>query len=349
MRIAVCHPQAPFMAGGAEAHVRGLVAALREAGHEAETVTMPFKWYPPSELVHQMGGWRSVDLSESNGEPIDLVVALKFPAYLVHHPKKVVWLIHQHRTAYELWDHPELGDIVGYPDGSVVRSLIQSADRLALGEASRLFTNSENVRGRLERSIGLDAEVLYHRSPLTDRLLAEDPRHLGDAIVFPSRFDPLKRQRLAIDAMRQVRTDVRLVLIGSGAERDAIAKQVAEAGLGERVEIRERVPDDELLELYLGSLAVYFGPLDEDYGYVTIEGMAAARPVVVTSDSGGPLEFVHDEENGSIVDPEPEAIAAAFDRLFTDRQLAQRMGSAGRTFVTDHIPRWPEVVRRLVG
>jgi hypothetical protein len=124
------------MAGGAEAHVRGLVAALREAGHEAETVSMPFKWYPPSELVHQMGGWRSVDLSESNGEPIDLVVALKFPAYLVRHPNKVVWLIHQHRTAYELWDHPELGDIAGDPQGAVVRSLIHSADRLALGEAS---------------------------------------------------------------------------------------------------------------------------------------------------------------------------------------------------------------------
>src|SRR5207245_9375201 len=114
-------------------------------------------------------------------------------------------------------------------------------------------------------------------------------------------------------------------------ERDATRNGGAEPALGEPVEIRERVPDDALLQLYLGWLAGYSGPLDEDYGYVTIEGMAAARPVVVTSDSGGPLEFVHDEENGSIVDPEPEAIAAAFDRLFTDRQLAQRMGSAGRT------------------
>src|SRR5947207_2769223 len=93
----------------------------------------------------------------------------------------------------------------------------------------------------------------------------------------------------------------------------------------------------------LGERARPARALDRDYGYVTIEGMAAARPVVVTSDSGGPLEFVHDEVNGSVVDPEPEAIAAAFDRLFTDRQLAQRMGSAGRTFVTDHVPQWPEV------
>src|SRR6266513_3016769 len=149
MRIAVCHPQAPFMAGAAEVHVRGLVAALREAGHEAETVTMPFKWYPPSELVHQMGGWRSVDLSESNGEPIDLVVALKFPAYLVRHPNKVVWLIHQHRTAYELWDHPVFADLSREPDGAHVRAMIHRADRAALAEARRLFTNSDNVRGRL--------------------------------------------------------------------------------------------------------------------------------------------------------------------------------------------------------
>jgi glycosyltransferase involved in cell wall biosynthesis len=337
------------MSGGAEAHVRGLVAALRESGHEAEIASIPFKWYPPNELVHQMGMWRSVDLTESNGEPIDMVIALKFPAYLVPHPNKVVWLIHQHRTAYELWDDPRFGDIAPYPDGPAVRRLIHNADRLGLGEAVRLFANSENVRGRLERSIGLDAEVLYHRSPLTDRLLSEEPREHGDEVLFPSRFDRLKRQGLAVDAMKHVRTDVRLTLVGAGAERDTIAKRIAEAGLTERVTIHDRVPDDQLVELYVSSLAVYFGPLDEDYGYVTIEGMAAARPLIVTSDSGGPLEFVRDGENGVIVEPDPEEIAAAFDRLYEDRRLAGQLGSAGRSFVSERIPVWPDVVRRLLG
>ena len=77
-----------------------MVRALREAGHDAEEVAVAGKWYPATEVVHQMAVWRALDLSESNGLPIDMVIALKFPAYLVPHERKVVWLIHQHRSAY---------------------------------------------------------------------------------------------------------------------------------------------------------------------------------------------------------------------------------------------------------
>ena len=111
MRIAVCHPQTPFARGGAEAHAEGLVRALREAGHEAELVTVAGAWFPGNMLVHQMAFWRSMDLAESNRLRIDAVIALKFPAYLVPHERKIVWLIHQHRTAYELWDHPQFADL----------------------------------------------------------------------------------------------------------------------------------------------------------------------------------------------------------------------------------------------
>ena len=122
MRILVCHPQPPFMSGGAETHANGLVAALRDAGHEAEIATIPFRWDPPGELVHQMGMWRSLDLTQAEGGPVDLVVALKFPAYLVRHPRKVVWLIHQHRTAYELWITPSTA--ISPPTPKVRRSAI---------------------------------------------------------------------------------------------------------------------------------------------------------------------------------------------------------------------------------
>lgn len=349
MRILVCHPQPPFMSGGAETHANGLVAAFRDAGHEAEIATMPFKWDPPSELVHQMGMWRSIDLTQAEGGPVDLVVALKFPAYLVQHPRKIVWLIHQHRTAYELWDHPEYGDLATYPEGPAVRDLIRASDRLALGEAERIFTNSENVKGRLERSMGLPGEVLYHRSRLTERLLEAPARPIGSHILFPSRFDRLKRQWLAVDAMRHVTSGVKLVLVGTGSQRDAIRQQITEAGVGDRVEIREGVSDDDLIDLYLGALGVYFGPYDEDYGYITIEGMAAARPVIVTTDAGGPLEFARDGDTGLIVDPEPEKIAPAFDALFEDRDRAERLGAAGRVFVAEKVPDWPGVVRRILG
>jgi glycosyltransferase involved in cell wall biosynthesis len=277
-------------------------------------------------------------------------VAMKFPAYLVRHPRKIVWLIHQQRTAYELWDHPEFGDLSKAPDGAAIRDLVIASDRLALGEAERIFTNSETVKGRLERSLGIPGEVLYHRSDLTERLLQEPPgTGAGGHILFPSRFDPLKRQSLAVDAMRHVGSGVRLILVGTGVELPAIRKRIEESGLDDRIEIRVGIPDDELIALYRDALAVYFGPFDEDYGYVTIEGMAAGRPVVVTADAGGPLEFARDDETGVVVAPEPEVIAAAFDAIAADRDRADRLGAAGRIFVEEKMPDWPSIVRRLLG
>ncbi len=349
MRVAVCHPQTPFVRGGAESHAERLVAALRNAGHEAELVLIAGKWYPGSELAHQMAVWRALDLSESNGLPIDAVIPMKFPAYLVRHERKIVWLIHQHRTAYELWDHPEYADLARQPEGALVRDLIHSADRVALGEAKRVFANSRNVARRLHDALGIAAEPLYHRSPMTDVLLGLEPGGYGDTIVFPSRFEGLKRQSIVVEAMRHVRTDVRLLLVGRGPDEQALRRQIEDLGLGDRVGIEVGPSDERLAELLRTALGVYYGPFDEDYGYVTLEGFAAGRPVVTLSDSGGPLEFVLDGQTGLVAEPEPREIAEAFDRLFRDRDAAGALGRAGRELLEREVPAWPEVVARLLG
>jgi glycosyltransferase involved in cell wall biosynthesis len=349
MRIAVVHPQTPFVRGGAEVHSESIVRALRAAGHDAEIVSTPFKWYPAPELVHQVGMWRSLDLTESNGMSIDMVIALKFPAYLAKHPSKVVWLIHQHRTAYELWGHPDYADLSREPDGRRVREIIHRADRVGLGEARRIFTNSANVLQRLERSTGLSGEVLYHRSPIVSALLEHDEAEPGDYVLYPGRIDRLKRQELLVDAMRHVRSGVRAVFVGAGPLEDDLRRRIAGAGLERRVEVRSGLSDRELMELYLRALAVYYGPFDEDFGYVTLESFAASRPVVTLTDAGGPLEFVRDGDNGLVTDPEPEAIADALDRLRGDDALAEKLGRAGRQTVLDDVPDWQVVVQRLLG
>lgn len=347
MRIAVVHPQTPFVHGGAETHTEALVRALKAAGHEAEEVSVAGKWYPATELLHQMAVWRSLDLSESNGLPIDMVIALKFPAYLVPHERKVVWLIHQHRSAYELWDHPEFADLSKQEEGPAVRDMIVQSDRIALGEAKRIFTNSANVRDRLWNTIRLTSEVLYHPSPIVEALLPREPGPYGDHILYPSRLEALKRQSLAVETMRHVKTGVRLVLVGGGPDEPAIRAQIAKHKLEDRVELAGRVSDERLHELYLSALGVYYGPFDEDYGYVTIEGYAAHRPVVTTTDAGGPLEFVTDHQTGFVTPPEPEAIAHAFDVLFSNRPMARAMGEAGNALIRERVPGWPEVVARL--
>jgi glycosyltransferase involved in cell wall biosynthesis len=348
VRIAVLHPQTPFVRGGAETHTENLVSALKEAGHEAEIVSLPWKWYPADEIVHHMAMWRSLDLTESNGMKIDAVIALKFPAYLAKHPRKIVWLIHQHRTAYELWDHPKFADLSTQPHGRDVRELIHEGDRQALSEAARLFTNSRNVKERLWTSLRIPAEPLYHPSAVTETLLDMAPGDYSDYIFYPSRLETLKRQSLAIEAMQHVKTDVQLVLVGKGPDEGSLRQQSRELGVTDRVRFEIGVSDARLYELFLGALGVYFGPYDEDYGYVTLEGMAAERPVITLEDSGGPLEFVTEGETGLVVPPEPKDIAEAFDRLFCDVPAARRMGAAGNQLVRALVPRWPDVVARLL-
>jgi glycosyltransferase involved in cell wall biosynthesis len=348
VRIAVLHPQTAFARGGAEVHTEALVRALRAQGHEAEQVTIAGKWYPATELAHQMAVWRSFDISESGGLKVDAVIALKFPAYLVSHERKIVWLIHQHRTAYELWDHPQFADLARQDEGPIVRDMVRSADLLALTEAKRLFANSKNVRERLRSSLMIHADVLYHRSPICEALLAMPPAEPGNHVLYPGRFESLKRQALMIDAMRHVRTPVELVLVGSGPDEALLRARAGDRAVRDRVRIEVGVPDRRLHELYRTSLGVLYGPFDEDYGYVTIEGFAAFRPVVTLADSGGPLEFVVDGETGLVAEPEPEAIAEALDRLYTDRASALTLGRAGRQLVEEVVPPWPEVVTTLL-
>ena len=348
MRVAVLHPQTAFARGGAEVHTEALVRALRAAGHEAEQVTIAGKWYPATELAHQMAVWRSFDISESGGLEVDAVIALKFPAYLAQHERKIVWLIHQHRTAYELWDHPQFADLARQDEGLVVRDMVRTADLLALSEAKRVFANSKNVQDRLLSSLTVHSDVLYHRSPVADALLEASPRELGEHVLYPARLESLKRQSLVIDAMRHVTTPVSLVLVGGGPDEAVLRAQAGERPLRDRIRIEGRVPDERLHELYLTSLGVVYAPFDEDYGYVTIEGFAASRPVVTLTDSGGPLEFVTDGETGLVVEPDPKAIAEALDRLYSDREAARRWGAAGDRLVREVVPSWPEVVTKLL-
>ena len=82
MRIAIATVQVPFIRGGAEILVDMLRDELKKRGHQVDVITIPFKWYPGETLVNCMMMGRMMDLTEVNGEKIDRVIAMKFPAYM---------------------------------------------------------------------------------------------------------------------------------------------------------------------------------------------------------------------------------------------------------------------------
>ncbi len=346
MRIVVADSQVPFVTGGAELLAANLVAALRTAGHEVSLVTLPFRWFPPDQALNAVLAARLVDLSASAAGPVDRVIALRFPATCVRHPDKVVWLLHQHREAYDLWGTP-YGSLAAVPGGEAVRSSIVRADREFLGEARRVYTISRNVSGRLRRFNGIDSTPLYHPPPDHASLRPGDGE---DFLFFPSRIAPLKRQDLAVEAMRHAPPGLRLVVAGgaeSPADADRLARLVVAAGVADRVTLLGAVSRQELLDLYARCRAVVFTPFDEDYGYVTLEAFYAGKPVLTCTDSGGPLEFVRDGETGVVAEPSPGALGEAIGRL--DHERARRLGHNARDLVDSLDLSWARVVAELLG
>jgi len=348
MRILIATIQVPFVRGGAEVHAEGLRAALEIAGHRAEIVAVPFKWYPPERILDHMLACRLFDLTEVMGTPVDLLIGLKFPAYLIPHENKVMWILHQFRTAYELWDHP-LGDLIHEPNGLEVREAIREADRQALPEARRVFSNSANVAARLKFYCGFDASPLYHPPPGAEEFYTAEAENF---FFFPSRICLPKRQSLVLEALALTGNPVRVAFAGNADEEEYVAELTNLAkrlGVEKRVEWLGYISDERKRELYAKALGIIYPPIDEDFGYVTLEGMLAQKPVVVCSDSGGPLEFVQNEETGLIVEPTAAAFAEALDTIWDDRGQAKRWGRAGYELYSGMKISWANVVERLVG
>ena len=320
MRVAVCAPQVPFVRGGAELMAEHLVGALRERGHEAELVTVPFKWYPGTRVLDQALLWRLVDLTESDGRPIDRVIATKFPAYCVRHPNKVAWVLHQFRQAYD-YDGTELGQFGDAPEDRAIVRGVRRLDAVALGEARRVFATSRNVADRLRRFNGIEAELLPHPPQALPYRTAESEGY----VLSVGRLDRAKRNDLLVEAAKRD-PSLRVVITGEGPDRERLERLAS--GMNGRVELTGRVDDERLADLYARSLAVFYAPIDEDFGMVPYEAFLSGKPVVTTTDSGGPLEVVRDGETGVVVSADPAKIARACASL--DAATARRYGAAGK-------------------
>jgi glycosyltransferase involved in cell wall biosynthesis/SAM-dependent methyltransferase len=347
MRVAILTTQCPFVVGGAELHAQSLQRILCEFGHEAEIVAMPFKWYPATTILDHMVAARLLDVSEFTGVKIDLAIALKFPAYLMRHPNKVFWILHQHRQSYDLWDNGH-SDLLGDPDGQVVREAIRKSDNIELGAAQRIFANSNNVAKRLLKYNQIKAEPLYHPPPLADRLRSES---FDNFFYYPSRIAQPKRQEFVLRSLAHARRDFRVVFSGApdnpqyGAEMKQLARSL---GVESRVEWRGFVSEDEIIDFYARARGVLFTPIDEDLGYIALEAMLAGKPLLTLADAGEPASLITDGVEGFVTPSDPKLFAKAMDRLAGDVALAQEMGAAGLQKYRDLNISWANVVEKLV-
>jgi len=327
MKILVTTNAVPFVRGGAEELAEHLVQQLNaRKGIQAELLRVPFRWDPAERLIDEIILNRSLKLYN-----VDRVIGMKFPAYLIPHENKMLWLMHQYRQAYDLY-REGLTNIELGPGGERLVTAIRTADNACFADAKRIFTISPVVKDRLQRFNQTQAEVLHH--PLND------PERFGGGsyggyIFAGGRVGNGKRQHLLVEAMQYVRADLKLIVAGPlespeyGEELAALAQRL---GVADKVEFRFGFrPRDEIIGLVNDALACAAAPIDEDsISYVAMEAFAAGKCVVTTTDAGGLLEIVKDGETGFVTAASAEALGRALETLGSDRPKAERLGKAAR-------------------
>jgi glycosyltransferase involved in cell wall biosynthesis len=341
-RIIVVTSHPPLAEGGHLVIAHALVNALNEHGHEAGLVTTP-----QNRFGRQLSAYVATRLTDVglafDDRRVDQVISLRYPSYAVRHPVHTSWLNHRMREYYDLWERTIAP--LSHParlKERVRRRLIHSLDHYFLSRVTRLFAQSKTIQARLARN-GLAADVLY--PPASQRHYACD--EYGDYLFVVSRLAPHKRVDLVVRALAEPEAaGVRCVIAGTGEELPNLRRLAVRLGVDGRVEFLGRIDDAALVRRLAGCRAVCFPPYQEDYGLVTAEAFASARPVITCTDSGGPAELVQHGVQGLVCEPNASALAVAMRELMEDRNRAAAMGEAARATATRMS--WQATVERLV-
>jgi glycosyltransferase involved in cell wall biosynthesis len=343
MKIIVASTVIPFIEGGGTFIAQWLNQKLNEYGHRSEFLAIPF-YTGSQQIFNQMLALRLQDYSSSS----DRLIAIRTPSYLLKHQNKVLWFIHHHRGAYDLWK-TRYQDLPKTKEGADLRNIIIEADTKGILEAKKIFTNSQIVSDRLAKYNQVSSEVLYPPLLNPERYYCND---YGDYIFYPSRIATHKRQDLVLMAMKYVKTDVKLIVAGlpdtEQSNKTVLTVYNRCNGRGNIKLLNTWMPETDKINYLANCLAVVYVPYKEDsYGYVTLEAFYSHKPVITASDSGGTHELVKNKANGFIVQPDPKSIAETFDQLYLNRKLCKKLGSNARSTIGIKQIGWDRVINRL--
>lgn len=341
MRIAVVSTSSHFVFGGAEFVLNDLVKNLKKYGnHEVDHFNIPFPEFFDIELIQF-----TLSSLALNFDNYDMLIASKFPAYCIPHRNKVIWLFHQFRQVYELWENKY--GFNSTPKFSYLKDFIFNIDSKEIPRSAKIFSLSEEVAQRLKQYNHIESEILYAPVNDADKFYCDS---YNDYIFYPSRISEIKRQHLAIEAMAYVKSNVKLYIAGKCAEPDyenSINHLIKNKNIHGKVKLMGEIPQQEKFNIFSKSLGAIFIPYKEDYGLVTLEAGLAKKATICTTDSGGVREFITSNSNGLVTDPDPKKIAEAMDFLYFNKDKAKIYGEAAYEKIQSLNLNWENIVNRI--
>jgi glycosyltransferase involved in cell wall biosynthesis len=335
---------APFVRDGAEQVAGHLCARLNVTrGVNAEVLRVPFSLERFERWADEIFLNRTLRLPN-----VDRVIALNFPASIIPHDTKVLWLLHQSLQAYQLRDRGKC-NIPESPRGEKIRELIWRCDTEAFSKSRRIFSSSKVTQEWLKCYHGFDSEVLM--PPLSNPELFGNCEN-SDYIFAGGKVNLGMRQHLLVEAMGFMKSAAKLIVAGPPetlSDADRLQSAVKRLKLEDRVVLDFGFHPVAKIADYVNSAraCAYLAVDENSIGNFTMEAASASKPVITLTDSGGIL-LVLNGETGCVAEPDAKAIAAAIDSLYSDPARSEQMGRAARTLLDSLEVTWPKTIEKLL-
>lgn len=346
MKIAIVTTKTPFQYGDDEIFADSLRDKCVEYGHDVELVQFPFTNKQSQHILEAM-----MTMRLSRLENVDLMIALQFPTYYIESIHKKVWLLHQFRSAYDLYGS-KYSIFNDSNENKQIRDSVIKADDIYLKmmEAGHIFAVSTVIKDRLSKYNNINSQLLYPPLVKTENYSCGDA---GDYVYCPGNVNDEMRQYLLVEAMQSTKTPVKLLIAGQGSTLEDEQKIV---GLIERLNLKDKVKylnkitaERERLKLFSDCLAVANIPHDRDfYGYVSLESIYSEKPIISCNDSGEVNRLVKNGINGFVCNPNPKSIAEVMDKLYENKRETKQMGKNGKDIVMQLGIDWNIVMEKLL-
>ena len=225
-----------------------------------------------------------------------------------------------------------------------IRALAREERRSALA-FDQILVNSLFSRESVLRTFGIDAKVCYLGVD-TDQFVNQN-RQRESFMVSLGALIPSKNVEFVVRAVGKVSASLRprLILIANTIDFDYLSyiKDLAERSLVV-IEVRNRISDAEIVDILNRARLMLYAPRLEPFGYAPLEANACGTPVIAVAE-GGVRETIQHGFNGILVDHEPEAMAAAIERLLLDEELYLRLSAQARKLASETWSLGPSIDR----
>lgn len=201
---------------------------------------------------------------------------------------------------------------LGIPNRWVARmwsSAHSRFERRSIQHCDDVVAISENVRQRVQRYYGRDANVIY--PPVqTGKFRFQE---IGDFWLSVSRMYPEKRIELQLDIFRRLPRE-KLVIVGGYSAGDFAERYIARLKPPPNVTLVGEIAEEALRDLFGRCRGFLTTAVDEDFGITPVEAMAAGKCVLAT-DEGGYRETLVPGRTGFLLPADAERFAAKIREL----------------------------------